>query len=83
MAMVVAMAMVSLAILGVAMVEWRWRWRRRMELIQTSWAKVEALGIESVALLFFKRTFEIAPEALKLFSFRDEANVRARVTAPM
>lgn len=46
-----------------------------MDLVQASWAKLETLGLETVGVMFFKRTFEIAPEAMRLFSFRDEADV--------
>jgi hypothetical protein len=45
------------------------------KLVQESWVKVEALGLETVGMLFFKRIFEIAPKAIKMFSFRDEPNV--------
>jgi len=40
--------------------------------LESSWAAVEALGLEKVGVLFFKRIFEIAPSALALFSFKDE-----------
>jgi hypothetical protein len=53
------------------------------KLVQMSWAQVEALTLETVGVLFFKRVFEIAPEAITLFSFRDEANVSASSTALM
>ena len=53
-----------------------------MELVQGSWAKVEALGLSPVGTLFFKRIFEISPESLQLFSFRDEADVRRRRLPP-
>jgi hypothetical protein len=45
------------------------------KLVQESWAKVEALGLETVGVLFFMRIFEISPGAVKMFSFRDEPNV--------
>eukprot|EP00962_Isochrysis_galbana_P061419 scaffold36949_cov247-Isochrysis_galbana.AAC.1 len=45
------------------------------KLVQESWTKVEALGLETVGILFFKRIFDIAPGAIKMFSFRDEPNV--------
>jgi len=44
-------------------------------LVQSSWPTVEALGVETVGILFFKRVFEIAPDALQMFSFKDEENV--------
>jgi len=45
--------------------------------VQKTWAMVEGhpLGLEGVGVLFFKRIFEIAPEALALFSFRDEPDM--------
>merc|ERR1712203_546254 len=44
-------------------------------MVETSWMKVEALGTETVGLLLFKKIFELAPEALQLFSFKDEPGV--------
>jgi len=43
--------------------------------VQASWPTVEALGVETVGVLFFKRIFEIAPNLLPMFSFKDEENV--------
>ena len=39
--------------------------------LRSSWTAVEGIGLEPVGVLFFKRIFEIAPEALQLFSFKD------------
>lgn len=47
----------------------------KAQLVQQSWAKTEALGMQTVGVLFFKRIFDIAPEALQLFSFREEPNI--------
>ena len=41
-------------------------------MIQTSWAKVEALGAETVAVLLFTKIFEKAPEAVTMFRFGRE-----------
>jgi len=44
-------------------------------LVETSWATVKTLGLETVGVLLFKNIFTIAPEALGLFSFKDEADL--------
>ena len=44
-------------------------------LVEESWKSVEKLGLETVGVLLFKNVFEAAPEALQLFSFRDEPNL--------
>ncbi|KAL3902209.1 MAG: hypothetical protein SGPRY_012175 [Prymnesium sp.] len=36
--------------------------------LQESWKAVEGIGLQHVGILFFKRVFEIAPEAVELFS---------------
>eukprot|EP00055_Hartaetosiga_balthica_P006531 m.20632 g.20632 ORF g.20632 m.20632 type:complete len:166 (+) comp5267_c0_seq1:447-944(+) len=43
--------------------------------IQDSWDKVEGVGFQTVGILLFKRIFELAPEAIALFSFRDEPDM--------
>jgi len=43
--------------------------------VETSWDKVAALGVENVGVLLFKNIFTIAPEALQLFSFKDEPDL--------
>ena len=44
--------------------------------LQGSWAKVgAAVGLEPAGVLFFQRIFAIAPEALALFSFKDEPSL--------
>lgn len=40
-----------------------------------SWAKVEELGAEEVGVLIFKNIFALAPEALQLFSFKNEPDL--------
>jgi len=40
--------------------------------LRKSWQSVVDLGLGPVGVLFFKRIFEIAPQALALFSFKDE-----------
>ena len=42
-----------------------------ISLVQESWKKVEAIGIEKVGVVLFKNIFKIAPGALELFSFKD------------
>jgi methyl-accepting chemotaxis protein len=42
-----------------------------ISLVQTSWTKVERIGLEAVGVLLFKNIFEAAPGALELFSFKD------------
>lgn len=44
----------------------------QVEDVTTSWEKVVSLGLETVGVLLFKNIFKIAPEALALFSFKDE-----------
>jgi len=46
-----------------------------ISLVQGSWQKAAALGAETVGVLLFKHIFEIAPEALQLFSFKNEENL--------
>ena len=44
--------------------------------LMESWAKVgSTVGLQDAGVLFFKRIFELAPEALSMFSFGDEANL--------
>lgn len=45
------------------------------EAVEKSWKKVEGLGAETVGVLLFKNIFKIAPEALPLFSFKDEEDL--------
>ena len=44
-------------------------------MVQESWVKVQGLGHEVVGELLFRKIFEIAPEALELFPFKDEPNM--------
>ena len=46
--------------------------RRKM---RESWVLVEKLGLENVGVLMFKKIFTQAPEALQLFSFKDEKDL--------
>jgi len=48
--------------------------------VENSWNKVAALGVENVGVLLFKNIFTIAPEALELFSFRNEPNLYDSLT---
>merc|ERR1712127_94479 len=43
--------------------------------VTRTWALVAAGPLEPVGVAFFLKIFEIAPEALQLFSFRDEPNL--------
>lgn len=45
-----------------------------VEEVTRTWKLVEA-NLEASGIAFFKRIFEIAPEALQLFSFKDEPNL--------
>ena len=40
-----------------------------------SWKLVEALGLENFGCLLFKNIFTMAPEALQLFSFKEEKDL--------
>lgn len=46
----------------------------RLIKVTDSWALVAA-DLTSHGIIFFKKVFDIAPEALQLFSFRDEDNL--------
>ena len=46
-----------------------------VEEVEKSWAKVAALGVENVGVLLFKNIFAVAPEALELFSFKNEPDL--------
>ena len=46
-----------------------------IEIVEESWAKAAALGADKVGVLLFKNIFTIAPEALQLFSFKDEPDL--------
>ena len=46
-----------------------------VEEVEKSWAKVAALGVENVGVLLFKNIFTVAPEALELFSFKNEPDL--------
>jgi hypothetical protein len=51
--------------------------------LRESWAKVgSAVGLEPAGVLFFKRIFEIAPQALPMFSFKDEPDVSSADLEP-
>ena len=39
--------------------------------VEDSWNKVVQLGLETVAVNFYRNIFTAAPEALQLFSFKD------------
>lgn len=43
--------------------------------VEKSWATVETMGAETVGVLLFRQIFDIAPEALQLFSFKDEPDL--------
>jgi len=49
-------------------------------LVETSWKKAASLGAETVGVILFKHIFALAPDALGLFSFRKEPNVRTYET---
>jgi len=43
--------------------------------VTTTWAAVEGVGLEAAGIDLFKNIFAIAPEALQLFSFKDEKDL--------
>eukprot|EP00127_Corallochytrium_limacisporum_P006416 Clim_evm6s227 gene=Clim_evmTU6s227 len=43
--------------------------------IEQSWAKASSLGVKTVAKALYTNIFTIAPEALQLFSFKDEPDM--------
>ncbi|CAK0893043.1 unnamed protein product, partial [Prorocentrum cordatum] len=47
----------------------------QVSVIQTTWKQAAALGAETVGVLLFKQIFDIAPQALQLFAFKDEPNL--------
>jgi len=48
-----------------------------MTVVETTWKAVGALGAEKVGALLFKNIFTIAPDALSLYSFKNEPHVRS------
>jgi len=48
---------------------------REKAVVKTTWSKAAALGVENVGMLLFRNIFEIAPEAVQLFPFRDDADI--------
>ena len=48
---------------------------KQIPLVKASWVKVEAMGLDMVGQEFFKNIFKIAPQALDLFSFKDEPDL--------
>lgn len=47
-------------------------------IVRETWATaMDSVGEETVAVLLFKRIFELAPGALQLFSFKDEEDLEA------
>ncbi|CAK0893050.1 unnamed protein product, partial [Prorocentrum cordatum] len=47
----------------------------QVSVIETTWKQAAALGAETVGVLLFKQIFDIAPQALQLFAFKDEPNL--------
>lgn len=43
-----------------------------IQLLRETWKIVEKAGLKQVGLVLFEKTFEIAPQALNLFSFSDD-----------
>lgn len=44
-------------------------------MVEESWELVKAIGAEKVGVMLYSRAFEKAPDALQLFSFRNEPNL--------
>ena len=47
----------------------------QIKLVRESWTTVRGLGLDRVGQLLFRNIFKLAPEALQLFSFKDEPNL--------
>jgi len=45
-------------------------------MVETTWKKAAGLGVETVGVILFKHIFTLAPDAIGLFSFKKEPNVR-------
>lgn len=43
--------------------------------VQDSWEIAKKLGVDTIGRVFYQRVFSKAPEALKMFSFRDNDNM--------
>jgi len=52
----------------------------QLSLLESTWTAAKGLGVETVGVLLFKNIFTAAPEALALFSFKDEADLYESVT---
>mmetsp|Transcript_139084 Transcript_139084/g.242001 ORF Transcript_139084/g.242001 Transcript_139084/m.242001 type:complete len:177 (+) Transcript_139084:95-625(+) len=48
---------------------------KEVQTVEETWGLAAGLGVETVGVLLFKNIFEIAPEALQLFSFRNEKDL--------
>lgn len=48
---------------------------KQKTMVEKSWEDIKGLGLENVGVLLFRNVFTIAPEALQLFSFRNEPNL--------
>lgn len=48
---------------------------KELQTVEQTWALAAGLGVETVGVLLFKNIFEIAPEALQLFSFKNESDL--------
>lgn len=43
--------------------------------VQESWEHAKALGIDTIARIFYERVFSQAPEVLEMFSFKNDENM--------
>lgn len=50
--------------------------RQDVDVVQRTWALITGAGAENIGVLLFRHIFTIAPEALSLYKFRSEPNVR-------
>jgi hemoglobin-like flavoprotein len=48
---------------------------KEKQMLEYSWMKVEGVGVEKVGLILFKTIFDLSPETLQKFSFRNEPGV--------
>ena len=49
--------------------------QRNVKIIKDSWSKIEQMGLQKFGIVLFKKLFTHDPELLKLFPFKDEANL--------
>jgi len=53
---------------------------KEVGIVEATWKKAAGLGVEKVGVLLFHNIFKLAPEALQLYSFRNETNALTEAT---